>query len=325
MFEDVFGCGPLEVTLRTESPDLRNRFGKSLSQYDVPWERARLQITVDAVDMPQPAMMVQGNYLNCARMNVDLIPRGLYATCLSGFSGSYSVELDRWEISIPTSRGIPEEYIRCDIDDLTGLVLTTGWRRAGWVPLHSGAVCFAKSCAIVCAPSSGGKTTLITALIRRGWTTLGDDRLLLRIGQGGRPELAALLLSMNLDPKTVKWFPEVRGIEQLPTHTSFSDKRRISIEAFWPKRSILRAEPTHLFQLVLSQDFDGLRFRALTGNDLLSILLTQTVIPNHPDTARQILSILAEAARHLNGLRLDVGSDAYGNSQALSELEAAVN
>ncbi len=325
MYEDAFVCGPLEVTLRTESPDLRERIGKSLSQYDVPWDQTRIQITIDAADKSDAAKMVRGNYLNCARLNVDLTSVGLYATCLSGFSGYYSVAEDRWEISIPKSLDIPEEYVRCDIDDLTGLILTTGWRRAGWIPLHSGAVSFAKSCAIVCAPSGGGKTTLITALIRRGWLTLGDDRVLLRITKNGRPELAALLHSVNLDPKTRKWFPEVRGIEQMPTHTSFSDKRRIRMEDFWPKKAILRDEPTHLFQLVLSQDLDGIGISTLTNTELLPILLTQTVIPNHTETAKQILSTLAVAAARLNGLRVDIGPDAYGNSQGLSGLEAAVS
>jgi hypothetical protein len=325
MFKDVFVCGPLDIVLKTESPYLRDRVGRSLAQYDALWDRPRLQIKLNVAETLEPARMVDGNYLNCARMNVDLTPGGFHATCLSGFSGSYSAERDQWDISISRSRQTLEEYVRCDIDGLTELILTIGWRRAGWIPIHSGAAAHSKSCAIVCAASGGGKTTLITALVRRGWLTLGDDRLLLRIGEGDQPELAALLHSFNLDPKARKWFPEAKNLESMPTHTAFSDKRRIRLNDFWPKRAILRGTPTHLFQLVLRNDLQDIRIEPLASSEILPTLLTQTVIPNHPQTASQILSTLAVAARRLKGFRVEVGIDAYHNSLALSKLEAAVS
>ena len=323
MFQDIFLCGPLEIVLTTENLELREKFSSSLVQYDAHWNKPYLQVKLNATETAGPATMAEGNYLTCARMNVDLTQEGVTATCRSGFSASYSAEHDRWDISITPVSEIPAEYVRCDIDDLIGLVLTMSWRHAGWIPIHSGAVAHSKSCAIVCAPSGGGKTTLITALIRRGWTTLGDDRLLLRIGNDGQPELGALLHSFNLDPNARKWFPEVNNLETMPTHTSFSEKRRIRIDDFWPKRAILKAEPTHILQLVRDNVY-GIHIDPLSTSQILPILLTQTVIPNHAPTANNILSTMAVLARQLKSLRLEVGENAYGDSQSLSELEVAL-
>ncbi len=71
-----------------------------------------------------------------------------------------------------------------EIEDLLSLVLTTGWRRAGWVPLHGGGLVRDGRGLLCVATSGGGKTTFTVSLIRRGWRALGDDKVLLATAAG---------------------------------------------------------------------------------------------------------------------------------------------
>ena len=80
---------------------------------------------------------------------------------------------------VPRSSSDP--WVLTDIESLLSLVLTEGWRAEGWIPLHAAAVVRFDTCALICAESGGGKTSLTAALVREGWQTLGDDKLLLRI------------------------------------------------------------------------------------------------------------------------------------------------
>ncbi len=166
--------------------------------------------------------MVDSSYLRCSRMAVCRSPDGLIATSSSGGDLTLvrSASVDRWHMNVPTSLADLEE-----LEDFLVLVLTTGWRCLDWIPLHAGALSRGGCCIIVCAPSGGGKSTLTAGLMRAGWRTLGDDKLLLRIVDG-RPRLAAVLHSLNLHPRTRQWFPEVGDLWLLPAYSAWTEKRK---------------------------------------------------------------------------------------------------
>jgi hypothetical protein len=292
--------------------------------YDVKWDGPFFHVRIAVDESSLPARMVQGNYLNCARMNVDVTSTGFLATCFCGSSASCSLRSDQWSFSVVRAHQ-PDWGVAADIDDLINLVLTTSWRRSGWIPVHSGAVTKGETCAVLCAPSGAGKTTLTAALIRRGWRTLGDDKLLLRLDPSGGSELVALVHSFNLDPNVRKWFPEVASIGVLPSYSVFSQKRRVNIGDFWPGRTIRSSRPTHLLQIALREDIDTVNMTPIKNNDILSILLHQTVIPKDVPSANQIVSTLAATAMHLKGYRVEIGKNAYDDIGFLSRLESALN
>ena len=105
-------------------------------------------------------------------------------------------------------------------------MLTTGWRRAGWVPLHAAGLVAPSSGTsddrdrhgvIVCAMGGGGKTTFTVAMVRRGWRSLGDDKLLLRSTDFGSVTEALIVASikqiLNVDPAAAALFPELADRE----------------------------------------------------------------------------------------------------------------
>jgi len=320
---ETYVCGPLAVTVAASHPVLKAKVCESLDLYTVAWPppHTPMHIRIDTVESAAPS--ARGTFLTCARMRVDAVDAELYATCVSGVAIAASSDAQRWSITVPaaTLNGVVPE----DIEDLVGLALTTGWRRVGWVPIHAAAVVRDADCAILCAPSGGGKSTLTAALIRRGWRTLGDDKLLLRLGVGGQPELAALLHTFNLHPQTREWFPEVGDLERLPRYSAWTEKRKVRIEAIWPASAQSHARPTRLVQLVRNANAAAeLQVSPMGGQDVLDILLRQTVIPTHRKTAAAVLASVVPTARSLTGIRVEIGGRIFHDPRALAELEAAL-
>jgi len=295
-----------------------NMAAKPLLEYDVEWTDAHLQVQIMIREKEERAHALQGNYLNCARMNVDAGPNGLTAVSQSGSSCISSPTLDEWLVSVVSNTS--EVDIVTDIEDFIGLVLSTAWRRAGWAPTHAGAVASESCCAVLCAPTMAGKSTLVAAMARREWRVLGDDKLLLRIGDAG-PEVAALAYGMNLDPGTRKWFPEIGDLSTLPRQSFYSDKRRVCLENFWPKKGMAAGRPTHLLRIARSEQGTGVKVRPLERFDVLSTLLRQTVIPTNAEIANSVLSVMAETAKHLRGFAVEIGVDAYSDPDCLIPLE----
>lgn len=313
-------CGPLAVIITTRNSILRSKAAETLELYNVVWDRPHLPVRINLRETDSPARMLAGSFLTCRRMHVDITDTGLRATCESGACGWFSSHDNQWEISVPT----PERGGLVDVEDLLGLVLTTGWRCRGWVPVHGGAVARGDCCALLCAPSGGGKSTLIAAMLHQGWQTLGDDKLLLTLDKDRRPKTAALLHNLNLHPQTRQWFPEVGDLELLPVYSAWTPKRKVSIEEIWPDQTRFSARPTHLVQIQRCENLVGFEVSSISPNDVLSILLRQTVIPQERNTARQILSTIAMTARQLQVLRIKVGEEAYSNSEGLAVLESAL-
>ena len=257
--------------------------------------------------------------MTCARMMVDNTENGLYASCNSGSTCQSQTTGRNWSIAIPHAHS--DDQIREDMVDFLNLALTESWRGLSWVPLHAASIMSDKGCALLCATAGGGKSTLTASMIRRGWKTLGDDKLLLRRNKDGTVDVAALLHNFNLHPRTRDWFPEVGDLTELPTYSPWTEKRKVRIESIWPGTTATSSRPTHLIEVARQSDTHGLKLAPLPHAKVLPLLMRQTVIPTHPVWAGQILATLAAAAAQLQGWRIEIGDDAYEREEHLAELE----
>jgi hypothetical protein len=318
----TYGCGPLEVRLQASDSPLGARLRDALALYDVAWEGPGRGVDVVAGVAARTLSPAEGKFLTCARMTVDTTPTGLRATTVSGAwtEGRFDDDGERWFL------GAPAEAADADLGDaeqLLTLVLTTGWRRSGWVPVHAGAVTDGERCALVCAGSGGGKSTFTAALVRRGWRTLGDDKLLLRV-VGAEPEVAAVVHTFNLHPHSTEWWPELGDLWRLPVYSAWTDKRRVSARAIRADGVAMLAKPTDLLLLEPHADATETRVEPLTREEVLSCLLHQTVVPDDGDLARHIVGTVARVARGLGGCRVHIGRDAYEDPESVAPVEAAL-
>lgn len=319
-----YSCGPIRVRIVSDPYSETHLLRGSLDLFSAPWEgveeELQLQLT-RPVELPPPSSSAA--YLNSARMKVWSTRQGLAALCESGATAVMREENKyQWTIGIPS--GVPDIWTITDLENLMTLILATGWRAQGWTPFHAGMVCRPGGpAAMVCAPSGGGKTTLTLALLRRGWSTLGDDKLLLRKEPNGKAmEARALVHTFNLFPHHRRWFPEIGDISHLPKYSVWTNKRRVPVARLRHQAPLTNACPTHLIQVVRNDDHDAIKLSPLQSSEILSLLMRQTVIPNHSPTARAILSTVAELAGTLKGLRVEVGKDAYLQPDSLDDLEA---
>jgi hypothetical protein len=217
-----------------------------------------------------------------------------------------------------------DPWVLTDMESLISLVLTEGWRSAGWVPVHAAAIIRNGICAVMCAESGGGKTSLTAAMIRKGWQTLGDDKLLLRIDGERNPELRGLVHTFNLHPRTAGWFPEVGDLTALPVYSEWTEKRKVSPESIWPGTTIDCARPTHLLQLIRIPGSSGVQVGEISPAMLLSSLLHQSVVPSEPKSAKQILSTIAATAQQMKGFSVHIGDNVYEEPGALAAVDEAL-
>jgi len=320
---DRYTCGPLEIVVSAGNELLRNKIADQLELFNVRWEEPLRAIGLDAVASGPIGTPCAGTYLECARMSVDAEATRLVATSPSGSWCELSVERGEWRLGVPP--GSTDPWILTDIESLLTLVLTVGWRRLGWVPLHVAGLVQGKRCAVICAESGGGKTSLTAALVRSGWQTLGDDKLLLRVGADGVPELRALVHTFNLHPQTRRWFPEVGDLEELPTYSEWTEKRKVRPETIWPGCTVDRGRPTHLLQIERDESISGVCVEEMPQCDLVGTLLRQTVIPTEVETAARILGTVAPVASSLTGIKVGIGEDAYADPDCLEPLLSALS
>ncbi len=317
----TFCCGPLTLHLTVEHPALAARCAEALALFDVPWP-SRTPVAVHVAlandDAPPPVPPTEATlFLEARRMRVTQHSGELFAACASGATAHFTPSSNRWRLEVPE----PEAEERVDLEDLFSLVLTTGWRQMGWAPLHAGAVSKANCCALLCAPSGGGKSTLTAALLRRGWSALGDDKLLLRIADSGKPALHALVQRLNLHPETQRWFPDLGDLTLLPAYSVWTPKRRVAIDAHWPGQAMQSAQPTHVLALHRTDQMKGVRITPLAPTELLAALLRQFVIPNERTAARHLLATAAATACQLQGYSVAIGYDAYFDDAGPAQVE----
>jgi hypothetical protein len=309
----------VSVALHAETPRLFERASAPLSLYNVAWPEPFHAVDVSVANTYETSEPAAGHFITCARMTVDSTQADLYASCHSGSTCHFRAEEQRWSIAIPHRHS--DAQIREDLVDFLNLTLTESWRRLGWAPLHAASIVGEKNCALLCATAGGGKSTLTASMIRRGWRTLGDDKLLLRKNGDGTAVVAALLHNFNLHPRTRDWFPEVGDLTGLPPYSPWTEKRKVTIESIWPGSTSTSSRPTHLIEVARQPHIRGLRLSPLPHTRVLPLLMRQTVIPRHRARAEQVLATLAAAAASLQGWRIEIGDDAYQRRDHLAELE----
>ncbi len=315
-------CGPLEVIVHTGDDRLAAVALQNLDLFGSARMRARRRVDV-WIARGSKGARAAGSFLRCARMNVDRDGDAYVASTASGITAACSTaESDCWKIAVPPDLRFGEPEIG-DMEDLLGLACTVGWRREGFVPVHGAAVAKDGRCAILCAPSGGGKSTLTTALLCNGWQTLGDDKLLL--GRGLQSShLIGLLQTFNLHPRTASWFSAIDDLEDLPRYSAWTEKRRVGVESIVPGGAIADAVATHIVRIVREGAAQPARATAMESGEVLPTLLKQIVMPNDRDAAREILQGAARCAATLRGVIFEVGDDAYRDRAWLPIFEHAV-
>lgn len=312
---DALPCGPLRVTLRAEDARLRGKLEEIVGLFDAPWPGEGRPVTIEAAYGP-PGEPAEGTWLRTTRMRVQARGPELVASCTAGASAASSGERTRWRLTVPPGDDVAAVE---ETEELVLLAITTGWRAAGWVPVHAGAVASGSGCSLVCATSGGGKSTLGAALVRRGWRTLGDDKLLVDRRTG---EARGVATTSNLDPGLARWFPELGDLGRLPTYSRYTDKRKARLEELWPGARIAAATPTHLIELDPARPATGVRVVPMDRAATLSALLRQTVVPSDRREAAAIVETIARTAARIRGLRVAVAPDALDGG--LGPLEEAL-
>ena len=315
-----YPCGPLDVCIVSDPIGAETCLRGALDLFTAPWlgPRTRLEIALDRPGLPAAG---GPDYLHTARMRVRSFARGVAAHCESGATAcSDDIASMRWTIGVPA--GGPDIWTMTDLENLVSLVLSTAWRALGWTPFHAGLVLRpGGAAALLCAPSGGGKTTLTLAFLRHGWTTLGDDKLLLRANHGS-VAAHALCHSFNLFPHSADWFPEIGDLAELPHYSAWTDKRRVPAASLYGCVPAEIANPTHVVEVARNGVAGDFAVQPLAPPEILSLLMRQTVIPRDPAVAARILACVAALANQITGVRARIGQDAYTHPHSLDPLVA---
>lgn len=316
-------CGPLEIVLSPEDERLAAVALNHLALFAPAWSARTRTVNVQLI-WERSELHADGSYLRCGQMVAGRDGARYTARTTRGLAaqGHCGARADAWVVSVPHGVTFDEAEVGA-LEDLFSLICTVGWRQEGWIPVHAAAVAKNGACAILCAPSGGGKSTLTAALARSGWQTLGDDKLLLRRGPDG-VRLRSLLQTFNLDPQTRRWF-DVGDIDGLPRYSAFTNKRRVSIGTICARSPMIEsAVPTHVVRIVRDHDAQGMRASRMRPDEVLPALLRQIVIPADAAAARWIVSETAACTSRLRGLELRVGNDAYAQADWLGAVEEAI-
>lgn len=316
-----FTAGPLEVVLECHDRALLAIASNALRLFSTPWSTVSRRIVVQLVRESRERDC-SGTYLTCARSRIDRRACAFTVSAISGITaaGDISGLRDDWRISIPPQLHFGEAESG-DIEDILLLALTVAWREAGWEPVHAAAAAKDGRCVLLCAASGGGKSTLTAALVRNGWRALGDDKLLMR-SEKGTMQLASLMRTFNLHPRSAQWFTELDGIAQLPRYSAWTPKRRVNLETLARWSALDSAVITHVVVVERTNAHSGVVLRPVDPTDAIAAVLRQIVIPNDRDVARAAMRNCAKVAQTSSACKLEIGESAYAHVDVATELEA---
>ncbi len=315
-------AGPLVLNVRAQNEAMARVARGVLRQFDVRWSGGLIESHV-SIRVAQPSRVaVRGDYLRTYRTTAGPSRKGLWAVTPGG--GACRIEDVRRVCCIRSPSQAPEIALVEDLEQLLMLFIVRSWRLAGWTPLHAASAVRGAVGLAVCAPGSTGKTTLIAALMRRGWCTIGDDKLLVRVAEGGVIEVRAVSHQFHLDPRTTRFFPEISGIEEHPTYSRWTPKRQVPANRFWPGRLLERGTINRVVRLAREPAISGIRLAPMSAQETLGTLLSQVVIPNETREARMIIATMGRLASNSRGLSCSVGEDAFADERNVSALEEAL-
>ena len=309
-----YQCGPVAIELAAEAVWIE-RLSSELLMFDVPFEGPGISLRIEVrMDMP-PVPVVQGRYLHCNRYLADRHGEEYVMTAQTG-------AWCRFDAASGCARAFAPDYSDDAVEDVEQFLifaLVLGWRATGWVHMHAASLVRQGQCALVCAESHGGKSTFTAACIRRGFQTLGDDKVLIRPGVPARAY--GLSRSMNLDPAVSRWFPEAADIASIPPYSRWTPKRKVQIESLWPGATHRAAMPTILLKLRRVTQGPPLALEPLPAEDVLQTLARQTVIPSDRAAAALMLPAILQLSTQMRGWVMTVSPEAYNDPEYLRVLD----
>ena len=318
-----YSCGPVKLLVSFDDISLRKALDGLLLQYDAPWAEPQSEICVLVGHglAPDGQASPAGDYLQSYRLHVDRRGRRLFSLSNVGVWMEFNEAESRARIVAPDHPD--RETMIEEVEQQFVLLLARAWALQGWTPLHAGAVAprGEDRCIFVCAPSGVGKTTLISAMLCRGWRSMGDDKVLLRreaSGIGAR----ALSRRVHLHPTLSGWFPEIGDIGRWPRYSRWTEKRMVNMEAVWPGQWMRSAVPAGLVQLEREEKGGiELHLEHFDSVGALHGLLRQIVIPRDAADAQPLMDCAAAAAPRLRAARLRVGNGAFADASTSGRLE----
>jgi hypothetical protein len=191
------------------------------------------------------------------------------------------------------------------------------WLHAAGVISHEGMG------ALIIGPSGSGKSTLTIGLIRRGWSYLSDDALLLRRQPDGIAALA-WRRHASVDATAAAAYADLPLGEETADPTG-KPKRRVAIEAVYPNQHMARSLPqVLLFSRIVPHAPSALvpLDRPTALKQLLSesgpALFDHATMPQH-------LDLLTRLLQQATPFELRAGLDLYQEPGRLSQLLDTAN
>src|SRR5262249_11799532 len=114
-------------------------------------------------------------------------------------------------------------------------------------PLHAAAVANARGEGVLfTGPPMAGKTSLCLNFLRRGWSWVADDKVLLyRAATGVRA--SGLFRHSNVDPSLIAYFADAEAVADHPPLYPHSDKRGVHLDTIYGERRRNGMEPRWVF------------------------------------------------------------------------------
>lgn len=322
-------AGPVVVDVESDHAPALHKVNALLSQYDVPWSfpSCALSVRITTAGEPhgEPPHLHRGNYLQCVRFSVDRCGADYRGQTRTGLRFHFSDDTSALHLTMAATLPTGETELEAleEVEQLVTFALTRCWRRLGWSPLHAGSVCTAgaSACALLCTHAGGGKSTLVAALLRRGFKTLGDDKTLIRVEAGTTPLAVSLARDTNLHPRSARWFPEVGDLSAMPTYSHWTDKRKLRIQEVWPGCMILAARPTHILRIDRAAGTGPISVAPMGRTETLDALMRQVVIPTDREHARETIRVLTALAETCAGHAVTIPDHAYDHQHATAPVE----
>lgn len=333
----AYPCGPVQLVIDYEDASLRDALYPLLSQYDAPWgeQTSTIRVVVERrcqcddaneLDREFPPPHVAGAkpsglYLESYRLRVKRDGHRLLSLSNVGVWMEFDAESGSARIVVSAHPDWPT--VVEEVEQQFVLLLTRAWAQAGWTPLHAGTLVPPNGdrCALICAASGTGKSTLVAALLHRGWRTLGDDKTLLR-HENRQLVARALAWRFHLHPASSRWFADVSNINCWPTYSRWTEKRVVHAGDVWPGQLITTATPAAIIRLERTEC--GVAFESLDRVNAMKTIVNQVAIPSDAEHAKPLVACVASVVMTANTAVMKIGHDAFSDSATVDELDAGL-
>jgi hypothetical protein len=193
--------------------------------------------------------------------------------------------------------------------------LAESLKRRGLYHLHAGGLAREGRALLLPGTSGAGKSTLTLALVRAGFSFLGDDTLFLAHGPEGL-RILAFPDEFDLTEQTVSFFPELASLDT--PRVSGWRKRQLRAEETYDAEVVWECAPA----LLVFPRVAGTRESALEplARPEALLELVPNVLLTEPRSSQAHLDALAELVARSECYRLATGTDLDGAVRLLEEL-----